>query len=430
MTTLIACRPETEAYVTHLASLLCEGKLQKKLRFQFSPEAIRAREQNHRKPMQLRVLDACSGSGCISLLLHALISKHFHHLKIRGVDISDDAIILANENLERNFKKGLLHDSARGWGGPSPQISFTKQDILRPQTIGSEQSVLGKGFDVIISNPPYISQKKFLKETTRSVRTYEPKLALVPPHIRHPPPGFPPQEDIFYHRLIDMHQTHQSKVTLMEVGDAEQALRVVNHFFQNRLRAKWNYLEIWRDFPGQKPDPRRLKSLQVGDEVVEIKGQGKVRSVVIFRSIDWKKPRAQLEGIHRKWFDKKPPSEEEYDEPAPLRAGGFGNNVNEMQRWRSSWRQERGYVTTREDKIRENRARRERLERQGRMEKSRSVWKKGRNGARGRKVKVRLRLSSRSGGPGLGEEARMRWLEKSIVASQSRLHFSDRDGVP
>jgi len=374
--------------------------------------------------MKLRILDVCSGSGCISLLLHALISKQFHYLKIRGVDISNDAVKLARENLDRNFKNGVLHDSARDWGHASAQVAFIQQDVLRPPPPDSDQYEVGKGFDIIISNPPYISQKKFLKETTRSVRTYEPKLALVPPYAKHPPPGFPPQEDIFYHRLMDMHQKYQSKVTLMEVGDAEQALRVVNLFFKNRSLANWNHLELWRDFPGQEADPRKLSVLYVNGKLVQVKGQGKVRSVVIFRSIEWKKPRAQLEGIHKKWFDGKEVKEEEEEGPILSRAGSFGAETNETRRWRTNWRQERGYVTTREEKVRENRTKRWMLERQGRLERSRWVWKKGKHGAAGQKIKLRLRESNRSMKPKLGDLARTQWMEKSIVDGQSQLHFA------
>jgi len=64
------------------------------------------------------------------------------------------------------------------------------------------------------------------------------------------------------------------------------------------------------------------------------------------------------------------------------------------------------------------------LERQGRLERSRWVWKKGKNGAAGQKVKLRLRESNRSMKPKLGHMARTQWMEKSIVDGQSQLHFA------
>lgn len=289
--------------------------------------------------------------------------------------------------MTRNTKSGILNNSANDWGPPNPQVEFVQQDVLRGD-------VAGTGYDIIISNPPYISQRKFLTQTTRSVRNFEPKLALVPPWAKSPPPGFPPQEDMFYHRLVDMHQKHQSKVTLMEVGDAEQAVRVVNHILNIKSVARWNHVELWRDFPGQEPDRRKLRMLHVGEKLVPIKGQGKIRAVVMFRNIEWRKPRAQIEGIHRRFYDKK----EQPEEPAPLTVGRFGNAANQAQKWRMDWRQERAYITTREEKIRENR-RRSLIEEKNKSERTRrTVWSK--NGAR--KV-VRLRESRRNIKPLMGK---------------------------
>lgn len=52
---MVGIRPETEAYTTHLATLVRNATLHPFL--------------EQRKGNGLRILDVCSGSGCIGLLL-------------------------------------------------------------------------------------------------------------------------------------------------------------------------------------------------------------------------------------------------------------------------------------------------------------------------------------------------------------------------
>jgi len=96
-----------------------------------------------------RVLDMCTGSGCIawSVALESTASE------VVGVDISDAALMMA----ESQFSDG--------------RVSFLKRDVL-----DAPDEQLGK-FDLILSNPPYIldSQKSCMR---RNVLDYEPHLAL------------------------------------------------------------------------------------------------------------------------------------------------------------------------------------------------------------------------------------------------------------
>ncbi len=197
-------RPETESYTSHLAELLISGKLDEYLPTP-APETNQGNLATPRN--QLSILDVCSGSGCISLLLHSLLSKsgRFPNLRTLGLDISPQAVALANENLALNIQQGHFpvskiknEDDARpqdkelGNASISPSrlrrkkareakfslfprdkaIHFAKHDIFTSLTRS-----LGD-FSIIISNPPYISSSSFAKETTHSVRLYEPKLAL------------------------------------------------------------------------------------------------------------------------------------------------------------------------------------------------------------------------------------------------------------
>ncbi|TVY53501.1 Mitochondrial N(5)-glutamine methyltransferase, partial [Lachnellula suecica] len=199
-------RPETEAYTTHLAALLKTGTLHKEL-------SQKLRPQYGTTP--LKILDLCTGTGCIPLLLYSLLHKHFPSLEVHGWDISPLAINLAVENLRRN-------DVGIGDSKPSP-VQFDKVDIFAP--FNQKQKKTLRAADIIISNPPYISPTHFQHATERSVRLFEPKLALVPPPSLHPSS---PTSDIFYVRLLHIFtRLSRAEVLLMEVGDEAQAWRVV-----------------------------------------------------------------------------------------------------------------------------------------------------------------------------------------------------------
>ncbi|KAJ9484057.1 hypothetical protein VN97_g9329 [Penicillium thymicola] len=188
----------------------------------------------------LRVIDLCTGTGCIPLLLHALLAPHFQ-LEITGVDISPTALILAQKNLKHNLELSQLAPTA------GTDIHFYRADVLghgSDDSVPSIESILQtqlpnsaglgisspdqeSGCDLLISNPPYVSQMEFRNGTTaRSVRRFEPKLALVPPHSGFRMEDCMP-EDIFYHRILTLAFKLKAKLTVLECGDSHQADRVV-----------------------------------------------------------------------------------------------------------------------------------------------------------------------------------------------------------
>lgn len=95
-----------------------------------------------------KVLDICTGSGCIILS----IAKNVTLEKAVGVDISKDALEVANRN-----KRQL-----------ECQVEFLCSDLL--------EQVTGK-YDVIVSNPPYIASAE-IDKLEPEVRLHEPMLAL------------------------------------------------------------------------------------------------------------------------------------------------------------------------------------------------------------------------------------------------------------
>ena len=96
----------------------------------------------------MRILDICTGSGCILLSL----LKYSNECEGLGVDISENALAVARENAQN---LGL-------------EAEFRYSDLL--------EKVEGK-FDMIVSNPPYI-ETAVIDTLMPEVREHEPMLAL------------------------------------------------------------------------------------------------------------------------------------------------------------------------------------------------------------------------------------------------------------
>lgn len=97
----------------------------------------------------LSVLDLCTGSGCIAVSL-----KKCGFEKVYAADISDKALAVAKHNSKLN----------------NADIIFLQSDLYEnfPKEIR---------FDIIVSNPPYISTDEIAR-IEKQVRDFEPKLAL------------------------------------------------------------------------------------------------------------------------------------------------------------------------------------------------------------------------------------------------------------
>ena len=100
-----------------------------------------------------RILDLCTGSGCIGLAL----AHRIKDARVTLADISHDALAVARKNV---INQKL-----------SARVSCVQADAM-----GEPAPFLGK-FDLIISNPPYITGED-MKGLDHSVKDYEPHLAL------------------------------------------------------------------------------------------------------------------------------------------------------------------------------------------------------------------------------------------------------------
>lgn len=200
----------------------------------------------------LRIADFCTGSGCISLLLHSILRPPTAHssansarsIEIHGFDISPQALALSRENLEYNLNLKSLHLSARHEVffhdlnvlelscRSTSSIMSTLNSVVNTRPTPSARPV----FDVVVSNPPYISPRSF-RSTSLAVTKFEPLLALVPPPLLlHSSTDSDSsinkdrdtlRADQFYPALTSIALAVNAKMLVLEIGDLEQALRVV-----------------------------------------------------------------------------------------------------------------------------------------------------------------------------------------------------------
>ena len=112
-----------------------------------------ALEQSRRLPSNPRILDLCTGSGCIGLALASRIKD----ARVTLADLSPKALKIAKKNTTDLKLTG--------------RVSCIQADALQPAS-----RFLGQ-FDLLISNPPYITGDE-MEKLECSVRDYEPHMAL------------------------------------------------------------------------------------------------------------------------------------------------------------------------------------------------------------------------------------------------------------
>ena len=164
----------------------------------------------------LEILDIGTGSGCIAVAL----AKNFSKASISGLDISEKALEVAQENAIKN----------------QVLVSFCQKDIL-------ETTALEKKYDLVVSNPPYVRQLE-KKAMSANVLDNEPGGAL-----------FVPNEDplLFYRKIAQL-----ALVSLQEKG---WLYFEINEYLSNEMDALLNEIgfvniEIKKDF---RAVPRMIK---------------------------------------------------------------------------------------------------------------------------------------------------------------------------
>lgn len=167
-------------------------------------------KENHAS--DLRVLDVCTGSGCIAIAL----AKELKFADITAIDISEKALKLAAENAQSNKTK----------------ISFRKEDALKLKAQENE-------FDIVVSNPPYIMESE-KAAMDKNVIDFEPAEAL-----------FVSNEDplIFYNAISEF-----AFKSLKEGGKLYFELNplTANELIGNMKKQGWNDIQILTDINGKK----------------------------------------------------------------------------------------------------------------------------------------------------------------------------------
>ena len=121
-------RPETETLIENILDIVKKNRLE-------SP----------------KILDLCSGSGCIAITLE----KEIPHSEVWAIEKFDSAFEYLEENIRLN----------------NSMVNAVKADVLSAET--SEKF---RDFDIIVSNPPYLTAEE-MKNLQKEVQA-EPKTAL------------------------------------------------------------------------------------------------------------------------------------------------------------------------------------------------------------------------------------------------------------
>lgn len=148
----------------------------------------------------LRILDIGTGSGIIPIIL----KKHFPLATVEAIDFSENALKIAKLNAEK-------HET---------DIHFIFGDYLSLE--------LKENYDIIISNPPYISIDEAI-EIDNSVKDFEPKMALFSPH----------QDALVFYRKI----AEDAKTNLNENGFI---------FLEINQKLGAETLQLFEEFPKQE----------------------------------------------------------------------------------------------------------------------------------------------------------------------------------
>jgi release factor glutamine methyltransferase len=195
-------RPETETLIEQ-AMLLC---------------------QNYPSDAPIQVLEVGTGSGNIAVSL----AKYIKHAYVTAIDISQEALIVAEKNAR-------LHSV-------DSQIHFSLIDVF-----DRSEELFRERFDLLVSNPPYVPKDEW-EQLHAEVRDFEPSVA-----VTDGKDGFQ-----FYHRLIGIIPDilKPGGGILLEVGFS-QAEKVAHEL----INAGVDQLQIANDLQGV---PRVVSGIWTG----------------------------------------------------------------------------------------------------------------------------------------------------------------------
>lgn len=167
----------------------------------------------------LRVVDACTGSGCIA----AALAHHLLAAEVKAVDLSPEALCFARENTQI-------------FGG---RVQVQEADVLSSQ-------LAFPGIDVLVSNPPYIAESE-RGSMADNVKKFEPEMAL-----------FVSDEDplVFYRAIgeIGLRSLNENGTIYLEINS-----RFGSEVCELYQRQGYQYVELRKDRYGL---PRMVKAVR------------------------------------------------------------------------------------------------------------------------------------------------------------------------
>jgi len=143
-------RPETELLVEETIKIIQAEKKDESRKIGEQWKSRITDSPIRRFAGSLRILDLCTGSGCIALAM----ARHFPGAAVYGVDASWPAVEYATQNALANNVNNAC---------------FRHGDLFAP--------VGGMSFDCLVSNPPYVRRDE-IKTLQKEIRDYEPTEAL------------------------------------------------------------------------------------------------------------------------------------------------------------------------------------------------------------------------------------------------------------
>ena len=129
---------------------------------------------------EYRILDLCTGSGCIIISLAKLLEEKLHGLRKGSSDrdynaIGNDAKI---EYYASDISEKALKKASENAGKHGVHVKFIRSDMFEDiRKFSSDNRLYELSFDMIISNPPYISKAE-MEKLDKKVSEHDPYAAL------------------------------------------------------------------------------------------------------------------------------------------------------------------------------------------------------------------------------------------------------------
>lgn len=172
--------------------------------------ALKHLQKYHREGRPARVLDLCSGSGCVGIT----VERNFENCDVTALELSEDACGIIRSNMERNGTQ---------------RFRLIRGDLFQgPGAFGIDSA------DVILANPPYLTGDEM--QSLQAEVGFEPSLAL-----------FGGDDGLdFYRAIAELYAPVLEKGGLLAVEIGEQQGEEVSRIFADFS----DNIKVLRDFSG------------------------------------------------------------------------------------------------------------------------------------------------------------------------------------